>query len=126
MNDLQHQNNDQFIILGDDKVISELAAENRLEELLSKENKKNVDLFWGTLGWKNDRPFSYSVDNSMRGNESIEERDNLTSQLVDELRSINTEIGDSENGVLDRYINLDNANFDIDWSEIHRPGWDPK
>ncbi|MBI9069212.1 MAG: hypothetical protein JEZ09_18085 [Salinivirgaceae bacterium] len=122
MNDNQNQLDSRYLILGSDP--SGKISYNRekaLAKIMDKSDRIKPKGFWATLGWRDDKDgekaFNYQIVNSKTGNSDFEKRDVTTTSIVNELQSFNTQIKDVKNDVLERYINFNESNFDLNWHD---------
>jgi len=118
MNDREKQFDKRFLILGDLGKIKEYTNERKLKKIIRKEQRGKLLGIWGTLGWRDKRPFNFDVQNSKEGNTDESKRDVSTIEIIDHLKSFNTEIKDVKNDVVERYINFDSTDFNIDWKNV--------
>ncbi|MEN8116882.1 MAG: hypothetical protein ABFS16_07880 [Bacteroidota bacterium] len=120
MNDSISQFDNRFLILGDMSKIQDYTNEKKLKKIIKKEQKGKLPGIWGTLGWKDNQPFNFDVQNSEEGNTDESTRDISTVEVIDHIKSFNTEIKDVKNEVVERYINFDSTNFNIDWEKVKK------
>lgn len=118
MNDSSNQLDKRFLILGDANKIAQHTDERKLKKIVRRDQKKKLDGIWGTLGWKRKKNFNVKITNSSNGNTSHNRRDSLTREIVREISKFNPEVSNRGDGLVERYINFDAAEFDIDWSRI--------
>lgn len=118
MNDGKKQFDKRFLILGDDELIKKYSNEKKLKKIIRKLQKAKLPGIWGTLGWKEDKPFNVNISNSKNGNSDEDKRDISTINIIDNIKSFNSDITNVANDVVERYINLELADFGIDWTEI--------
>ena len=118
MNDRKRQLDRRFLVLGDESKIQKYTNEEKLKKIVRKEQKNKLSGIWGTLGWRNNKPFNISINNSKNGNSNAEKRDISTINIIEEIKEFNNEIKDVSNDVIERYINFDSSDFNIDWSQI--------
>lgn len=130
MNDNQNQLDKRFLVLGEkpENLTPEM-RKKQASKILKKDEKQKREGFWATLGWKDDKKrsvFNYTVYNSVKGNTSTENRDVLTSQIIHDLHELNPKINTVEKDVIERYIDLEKADFDVDWNTIKTYGEIPE
>jgi hypothetical protein len=118
MNDRKKQRNKEYLVLGDPSKIRSYAKEKKLKSIIRKTQRSKLPGVWGTLGWKNDKPFDLFIGNSRNGNTNPNKRDNSTTNIIQDIAGFNKQIQNIKNDVVERYINLDAAKFDFDWSKV--------
>jgi len=118
MNDIKNRFEERFLILGDNKKIQQYINEKKLKKKIRRDQRSKLPGIWGTLGWKDDKPFNLKIQNSKEGNKDEERRDISTIEILNELKGFNSEIANSSENVVERYINFDNTDFGIDWDKI--------
>ncbi|MFC2121339.1 hypothetical protein ACFLTI_07090 [Bacteroidota bacterium] len=118
MNDRQNQFDKKFLILGDANEIQSHTSEAKLKKIVRKARKNKLPGIWGTLGWKDDKPFNPDIRNSKYGNTNEDKRDASAISIINNIKSFNNKIKSISNDVVERYINFDAADFNINWSQI--------
>ncbi len=106
-----------FLILGDIKKIKNYKQKQKLSKILEEEKKLGKKPIWATLGWKDNKTFKTDIFNSKKGNTDTNKRDLLTHSIVEEIKTFNTKIR-KKTDVIERYINFDSADFNIEWKKI--------
>jgi hypothetical protein len=118
MNDKNNQFDKRFLILGDYTLINKYTKTKKQKKIVRKQQRGKLPGVWGTLGWKNDQAFNLEVINSKTGNTNENKRDIITTQIIEEIDSFNSSIKEISNDVVERFINFENTNFNIDWAKI--------
>jgi len=106
-----------FLLLGDVKRIKNYERQLKLSRILSIEKENGKKPIWATLGWKNNDKFNPIIINSKKGNTDTNQRDSLTHSIIEEIKSFNTQVK-KENDAVERYVNFDSADFNIEWKSI--------
>ena len=77
-----------------------------------------LDFCWGTLGWMNNKRFSLTgnIDYSENGNESS---NGVTKKEIESIWQFNPLAGQEGFKVIERFINFDQVNFNIDKNLFH-------
>ncbi|MDB4582868.1 hypothetical protein N9164_06925 [Draconibacterium sp.] len=118
MNDKSIRFKEEFLILGDNKKIQSYTTEKKLKKIIRREQRSKLSGIWGTLGWKDDKPFNIEIQNSKEGNREKERRDISTIDIISDLQGFNSKIISTTDNVIERYINFDHSEFQIKWEEI--------
>ncbi len=118
MNDQKNQLDKRFLILGDPKMIKFHTKEKKLKKIVRKDQRSKLPGIWGTLGWRNDKAFNLNISNSKNGNTEEDKRDISTTNIIEDITEFNKQIQNPANDVVERYINFESADFNIDWSQV--------
>ncbi len=85
--------NRRFLILGDRIKINMYTDSELKKKILKCDQRKKLQGIWGTIGWRDKRKnFDLDIEYSKTGNTDSLKRDTLTSDIVDELQSVNDAI----------------------------------
>ena len=118
MNDNNNRFKENFLILGDLNKIEGYSTEKKLKKIIRRDQRSKLPGIWGTLGWKDNKPFNIQIQNSKYGNKDEDRRDISTNEIINELKGFNNQIKSNSENVIERYINFDNSNFGIEWDKI--------
>lgn len=120
MNGKSNRIDKRFLVLGNPKQINQYISEKKLKKVIRRNQRSKLSGVWGTLGWRNNKTFEIEVQHSKTGNQDKNKRDQSTNTLITDLKSFNKKIRTIKNDVLERYINFNTSEFEIDWSQIKR------
>jgi len=118
MNDYKKRFKENFLILGDNEKIENYTTEKKLKKIIRRDQRSKLPGIWGTLGWKDNKPFDIQVRNSKDGNRDENRRDTSTIEIINEIKGFNRQIKSNSENVIERYINFDHSDFNIDWNNI--------
>lgn len=112
--DLEHQSLDtRFVSLGEDFSHLKTPQREKLKQKLFKQTSEPIQTAWATIGWANDRKFTFDGEIEFSKDGQYESVSPVTLQEIKQIYDINNVLNNKTHKVRERYINFDKVDFKL-------------